>query len=223
MNVGYVDAPVSGGVAGAVSGSLSMMVGTSAELFAEIEPMCSVLARNRFRIGDEPGQGQAMKLLNNYVSAAALAATCEAAVFGQRLGLDLSTIVDVLNVSSGRSAASQDKFPRSVIPRSYDFGFAGSLMTKDVSLYLDNAQRRGSPARRGQRRHQPLATLQRRAPHRRFHLPAQIPGGWRGVGVDRGCVRLRPLGAMNVDPTKMRVVPRRRGDIHGARGPTRSG
>ena len=145
VNVGYVDAPVSGGVAGAVSGSLSMMVGTSAELFAEIEPMCSVLARNRFRIGDEPGQAQAMKLLNNYVSAAALAATCEAAVFGQRLGLDLSKIVDVLNVSSGRSAASQDKFPRSVIPRSYDFGFAGSLMTKDVSLYLENATAAGVP------------------------------------------------------------------------------
>jgi 3-hydroxyisobutyrate dehydrogenase len=141
----YVDAPVSGGVAGAESGSLAMMVGAPAERFAELEPVLSVLARNRFRIGDEPGQGQAMKLLNNYVSAAALAATCEATVFGERLGLDLATMVDVLNVSSGRSAASQDKFPRSVVPRSYDFGFAGALMTKDVALYLENAEAAGVP------------------------------------------------------------------------------
>lgn len=139
VGVAYVDAPVSGGVAGASSGSLAMMVGAPAALFAELEPVLAVLARHRFRVGDAAGQGQAMKLLNNYVSAAALAATCEATVFGAREGLDLATMVEVLNVSSGRSAASQDKFPRSVIPRSYDFGFAGALMTKDVSLYLDNA------------------------------------------------------------------------------------
>lgn len=145
VGVSYVDAPVSGGVSGATSGSLAMMVGTSAAVFAELEPVLAVLANRRFRIGDSPGQGQAMKLLNNYVSAAALAATCEATVFGERLGLDLSKMVEVLNVSSGRSAASQDKFPRSVIPRSYDFGFAGALMTKDVSLYLENATSTGVP------------------------------------------------------------------------------
>lgn len=143
--VAYVDAPVSGGVAGASSGSLAMMVGAPATLFEELEPALAVLARHRFRVGDAPGQGQAMKLLNNYVSAAALAATCEATVFGERLGLDLAKMVDVLNVSSGRSAASQDKFPRSVIPHTYDFGFAGALMTKDVSLYLENAEAANVP------------------------------------------------------------------------------
>jgi 3-hydroxyisobutyrate dehydrogenase-like beta-hydroxyacid dehydrogenase len=86
-----------------------------------------------------------MKLLNNYTSAAALAATCEATVFGARMGLDLETMVAVLNVSSGRSAASEDKFPRSVIPGSYDFGFAGALMTKDVTLYLENATTAETP------------------------------------------------------------------------------
>jgi 3-hydroxyisobutyrate dehydrogenase-like beta-hydroxyacid dehydrogenase len=141
----YVDAPVSGGVAGAESGSLSMMVGAPAAMFDELDPLLAVLAKNRFRVGDEPGQGQAMKLLNNYVSAAALAATCEATVFGERLGLDLAQMVAVLNASSGRSAASQDKFPRSVVTRSYDFGFAGVLMTKDVSLYLENAEHSGAP------------------------------------------------------------------------------
>jgi 3-hydroxyisobutyrate dehydrogenase len=141
----YVDAPVSGGVAGARDGTLAMMVGAPAPVFERLEPVLAVLASKRFRVGDSPGQGQAMKLLNNYASAAALAATCEAAVFGARLELDLPTIVDVLNASSGRSAASQDKFPRSIVPGTYDFGFAGALMTKDVSLYLENAAAAGVP------------------------------------------------------------------------------
>jgi 3-hydroxyisobutyrate dehydrogenase-like beta-hydroxyacid dehydrogenase len=145
VGVAYVDAPVSGGVAGARGGTLALMAGAPEALFAEIEPVLAVLAAKRFRVGDEPGQGQAMKLLNNYASAAALAATCEAAVFGVRLGLDLPTIVEVLNASSGRSAASEDKFPRAIVPGSYDFGFAGALMTKDVSLYLENATAAGAP------------------------------------------------------------------------------
>jgi 3-hydroxyisobutyrate dehydrogenase-like beta-hydroxyacid dehydrogenase len=145
VGVVYVDAPVSGGVAGAESGSLAMMASAPAALFDELDPLLAVFAKHRFRVGDEPGQGQAMKLLNNYVSAAALAATCEATVFGAQLGLDLEQMVAVLNASSGRSAASQDKFPRSVVPRTYDFGFAGALMTKDVSLYLENAEGAGVP------------------------------------------------------------------------------
>ncbi len=145
VGVAYVDAPVSGGVAGAESGSLAMMIGAPALLVDELDPLLAVLAKNRFRVGAEPGQGQAMKLLNNYVSASALAATCEATVFGAHLGLDLTQMVEVLNASSGRSAASQDKFPRSVVPRTYDFGFAGALMTKDVSLYLENAENADVP------------------------------------------------------------------------------
>jgi 3-hydroxyisobutyrate dehydrogenase len=135
----YIDAPVSGGIAGATNGTLALMAGAPEAAYAEVEPLLAILAKNCFRVGDSAGQGQAMKLLNNYVSAAALAATCEATVFGARMGLDMQTMVDVLNVSSGRSAASQDKFPRSIVPRTYDFGFAGALMTKDVTLYHENA------------------------------------------------------------------------------------
>lgn len=137
--VAYVDAPVSGGIAGATCGSLAMMVGAPAELFEELEPLLATLAKNCIRVGNTPGQGQAMKLLNNYISAAALVATCEATVFGAHMGLDLAKMVEVLNVSSGRSAVSEDKFPRSVIPRTYDFGFSGALMTKDITLYLEDA------------------------------------------------------------------------------------
>ena len=133
----YVDAPVSGGVAGSRAGSLAAMVGASQALYDRVQPLLAVLAKNCFRVGDAPGQGQAMKLLNNYLSAAALAATCEAALFGVQQGLDLAQIIDVINVSSGRSTASSDKFPRSILPRTYDFGFAGAHMTKDVRLYLE--------------------------------------------------------------------------------------
>jgi 3-hydroxyisobutyrate dehydrogenase-like beta-hydroxyacid dehydrogenase len=141
----YVDAPVSGGVAGAASGSLAAMVGAPAAVYERVQPLLGVVARNCFRVGDAAGQGQAMKLLNNYLSAAALAATSEAVVFGARQGLDLAQMIDVINVSSGRSTASSDKFPRSILPRTYDFGFAGAYMTKDVRLYLEAVEEADTP------------------------------------------------------------------------------
>jgi 3-hydroxyisobutyrate dehydrogenase len=141
----YVDAPVSGGIAGAQSGSLAMMVGADPEVFELLKPVLAVIAKNRFRVGDAPGQGQAMKLLNNYVAATALAATSEAVVFGASFGLDLTQMIEVINVSSGQTSASTDKFPKSVIPGTYDYGFAGGLMTKDVRLYLENANTAGVP------------------------------------------------------------------------------
>jgi 3-hydroxyisobutyrate dehydrogenase-like beta-hydroxyacid dehydrogenase len=143
--IGYVDAPVSGGVAGAAAGTLSIMVGAPAERFEAVRPLLEGLGGHVFRLGDAPGAGQAMKLLNNYCSAAALAATCEAAVFAERLGLDLARVIEVINVSTGRSSASLDKFPRSIVPRTYDYGFAGALMTKDVTLYLESAEAAGVP------------------------------------------------------------------------------
>lgn len=86
-----------------------------------------------------------MKLLNNFVSATALAATSEAVVFGGRFGLDLRQMIDVLKAPSGRTTASSDKFPRSVIPGTYDFGFAGALMAKDVALYLEAVEADSAP------------------------------------------------------------------------------
>jgi 3-hydroxyisobutyrate dehydrogenase-like beta-hydroxyacid dehydrogenase len=107
--------------------------------------MLAVLAKNALRVGDAPGQGQAMKLINNFLGAAALAATSEAVVFGVQAGLDLKTMIEVINVSTGRSVASADKFPRSIVPRTYDFGFAGALMAKDMRLYLESVAAAGVP------------------------------------------------------------------------------
>jgi len=144
-DIDYVDAPVSGGVAGARQGTLAVMVGVRASVFAEIDPLLAVVAANRFRVGDEPGQGQAMKLLNNFLGATDLAATSEAVLFGARMGLDLRQMIDVVNVSSGKNGATLDKFPRSVIPGTYDYGFAAALMTKDVTLYRESVAAAGTP------------------------------------------------------------------------------
>ncbi|OAI39404.1 hypothetical protein AYO38_07720 [bacterium SCGC AG-212-C10] len=134
----YIDAPVSGGIQGAESGSLSMMIAASRETFERYDPLLAPIAKNRFHVGERPGQGQAMKLLNNFLSATAILATSEAIAFGVTQGLDPRLMLDVLNVSSGRNTATSDKFPRSVLDRSYDFGFATRLMTKDVTLYANS-------------------------------------------------------------------------------------
>jgi 3-hydroxyisobutyrate dehydrogenase-like beta-hydroxyacid dehydrogenase len=140
----YVDAPVSGGVPGARAGSLTVMVGAERPVFEKISPLLSAIAKNCFHMGDKPGDGQVMKLLNNFLSATALAATSEAVLFGVKFGLDIEQIVKVINASSGRNTASTDKFPQSVIPQTYDYGFAAALMSKDVDLYLESVEAIGT-------------------------------------------------------------------------------
>ena len=98
--------------------------------------MLAGLSDRRHRVGDRPGLGQAMKLANNFLSATALAATSEAIAFGVSEGLELATMLEVLNASSGRSAATSDKFPNHVLTGRYASGFTNSLMAKDVELYL---------------------------------------------------------------------------------------
>ena len=93
-----------------------------------------------FFIGEKPGAGQTMKLANNFLSATAMVATSEAVVMGVKSGLDPKVMIDVINSGSGLNTASRDKFPRAVLPRSFDFGFATGLMVKDVRLYLDEAE-----------------------------------------------------------------------------------
>lgn len=142
--VTYVDGPVSGGVAGARARTISLMFAGPAEAFTAHRPLLEAFAGNVFHVGGQPGQGQAMKLVNNVLSATALAASSEALAFGASLGLDLATMCAVVNVSSGRNTATSDKFPNRVIPGTYDAGFATALMTKDVRLFLAEAERAGT-------------------------------------------------------------------------------
>ncbi len=141
-DIAAFDAPVSGGVTGARKGSLTVMVSGPKAAFAPIEGLLTVFGR-LFFIGEKAGMGQTMKLANNLIAATSLAVTCEAAVMAEKAGLDLKTMVEVLNVSSGRSSASDDKFPRAILPRTYDFGFTTGLSYKDVRLCLEEAEALG--------------------------------------------------------------------------------
>jgi 3-hydroxyisobutyrate dehydrogenase-like beta-hydroxyacid dehydrogenase len=139
-----IDAPVSGGVAGAVKGTLAVMTSGPKDECDRLRPILEAIGKV-FYIGAEPGMGQMMKLVNNLLSATATAATSEAIVLGVKAGLDPRTMIDVINSSSGRNTASEDKFPRAILPRSFDFGFALALMAKDVKLCIEEAEALGVP------------------------------------------------------------------------------
>lgn len=142
--IAYVDAPVSGGVAGAEAASLSVILGCSQALFGRASPLLSCVGGHLFHVGFEPGMGQAVKLLNNFLSATAMAATSEAMAFATTVGLDMQTVLDVVNRSTGQNTASRDKFPKRVVTESYDGGFAAAMMAKDVRLYLEETEDAGS-------------------------------------------------------------------------------
>jgi 3-hydroxyisobutyrate dehydrogenase-like beta-hydroxyacid dehydrogenase len=144
--VGYVDAPVSGGVSGARARTLAVIYAGSDDACAHVEPVLAGLSDRHYRVGDEPGLAQAMKLANNFLSATALAATSEAIAFGRSVGLDMATMLEVLNAASGRSAATSDKFPNQVLNGRYAAGFSNSLMAKDVQLYLREVEEQRGPS-----------------------------------------------------------------------------
>lgn len=143
-NIVAIDSPVSGGTGGAEKGALAVMVSAPRAEFDVIRGALEVIGRP-FYIGDKPGSAQTMKLANNILAANVLVATAEVVVMGVKAGLDPSVMIEVLNAGSGATSASRDKFPRAILPRSFDYGFATGLMVKDVRLYLDEAEALGVP------------------------------------------------------------------------------
>ena len=139
-----LDCPVSGGVHGAGGGTLAMMVSGPRPAFDAVRGILETLGRPIF-VSEKPGAAQTMKLVNNMMAATALAATAEAVVMGVKAGLDAQVMIDVLNAGSGGTHASRDKFPRAVLPRTFDYGFATGLMVKDIRLYLEEATALGLP------------------------------------------------------------------------------
>ena len=142
--IASLEAPVSGGIKGAREGTLSLMVAGPPPVWERIQPLLQVFGKPFF-MGANPGAGQTMKLVNNLLGACAIAITAEGMTLGAKAGLDPARMIEVLNVSSGRSSATQDKWPRSVLPRTFDFGFAAGLCLKDVRLCLAAAQSLGVP------------------------------------------------------------------------------
>jgi 3-hydroxyisobutyrate dehydrogenase-like beta-hydroxyacid dehydrogenase len=144
--VAYVDAPVSGGVAGARARTLAVMYAGTDEACAHVQPVLAGLSDRLRRVGDRAGLAQAVKLANNFLSATALAATSEAVAFGVAAGVDMAVMLEVLSASSGHNTATTDKFPNHVLTGRYASGFSNSLMAKDVQLYLAAVQAQGGPA-----------------------------------------------------------------------------
>jgi 3-hydroxyisobutyrate dehydrogenase len=142
--VTYVDAPVSGGLKGAREGTLAVMVSCPKNVYVELEPVLKTFGKP-FHLGEVAGQAQTMKLANNLLAAAAIAVSSEAMVMGVKAGLDPKMMLDILNAGTGRNSATQDKFPRAILPGTFDFGFATGLSYKDVRLCVDEAESLGVP------------------------------------------------------------------------------
>ena len=143
-DITYCDGPVSGGAAGARAATISLMFGGPADVLDANRELLESFTGNIFHVGEQAGLGQAMKLANNYLSATALAATCEAVAFGVAHGLDVATMIDVINVSTGRNSATVDKFPNRILTGTYDAGFSTAHMTKDVGLFVDRSDEVGT-------------------------------------------------------------------------------
>jgi 3-hydroxyisobutyrate dehydrogenase-like beta-hydroxyacid dehydrogenase len=178
-----VDSPVSGGISGAEKGTLAVMVSCPRALAERLRPILEVLGKFFF-VGESPGMGQTMKLANNLLSASALAISSEAIVMGVKAGLDPKVMIDVINAGSGRNSATQDKFPKAILPRTFDFGFATGLLYKDVMLCLEQAEALGVPMLVGNAVKQLLAiTKARQGFDSDFTTMVKCVEEWAGVEV----------------------------------------
>jgi 3-hydroxyisobutyrate dehydrogenase-like beta-hydroxyacid dehydrogenase len=138
-NIVQIDSPVSGGVGGANKGTLAVMVSGPQADIDVVKDALSVFG-TVFVIGHKPGMAQTMKLANNFLSATAMAATSEAVAMGVKAGLDPAVMIDVINAGSGRNTASTGKFPNTILPRTFNYGFGTALMLKDVRLCVEEAK-----------------------------------------------------------------------------------
>jgi 3-hydroxyisobutyrate dehydrogenase-like beta-hydroxyacid dehydrogenase len=178
-----VDSPVSGGLKGAREGTLAVMASCPKETYEIVEPLLAIFGK-LFYIGEKPGSAQTLKLVNNLLAASAMAISAEGMVMGMKAGLDPRVMIDVINVSSGRNSAIQDKFPKSVLPGTFDFGFMTGLSYKDVRLCLDEAEAMGIPMVVGSAVRQMLAvTNALYGPESDFTSIVRCVESWAGVEV----------------------------------------
>ena len=179
------DAPVSGGIARAHDGTLSLMVGGPKAEYDELRPLLERFGKP-FYMGPTPGAGQTMKLVNNLLGAVAIGVTAEGMAFGIKAGLDPARMIEVLNQSTGVNSATRDKWPKSVLPRTFDFGFAAALSLKDTRLLMDEAEIAGVPLPLGAIVQDYLErTLKREGPEADFTAIAKVVEEAAGLDPDR--------------------------------------
>jgi len=182
-DVQWVDCPVSGGVTGAAKGTLALMLSCPPATYQRVEPVVANFGR-LFFVGEKPGLAQVVKLGNNMLAAAALVLSSEALAMGVKAGIDPKVMVDIINVSSGRNSATQDKFPRAILPGTFDFGFTTALSYKDVRLCVEEAEAMGVPMVAGSLVRQILAiTKSKYGPESDFTCIAKVIEEWAGVEI----------------------------------------
>ena len=147
VGVPMIDAPVSGGVAGAENGTLTVMTGGESEDVETVRPVLEVFGRV-LHVGPI-GSGHAVKALNNLLSATHLLVTSEAMLAGERFGLEPQIMLDVFNASSGRSGSTENKFPKFILPENFNSGFGLRLMLKDMNIAVQLAAEVGTPCALG--------------------------------------------------------------------------
>jgi 3-hydroxyisobutyrate dehydrogenase len=143
--IAFVSAPVSGGTLAAQHGTLAVMAAGDTEAFKKAETILKVIGKNIFFLGEDPSLGQTMKIINNTLYATSMLASCEALVYGVKAGLDSKTMLDVLNVSSGRSFATLERIPQGALDRNFTVRFTTELLHKDIKMCLDEAEKIGAP------------------------------------------------------------------------------
>jgi 3-hydroxyisobutyrate dehydrogenase-like beta-hydroxyacid dehydrogenase len=181
--VKWVDSPVSGGITGATKGTLAVMVSCEKGVFEQVDPLLKIFGKT-FHVGEKPGLAQIAKLANNLLAASAIVLTSEAVVMGVKAGLDAKVLIDIINAGSGRNSASQDKFPKAILPRTFDFGFATGLSYKDVRLCLEESEALGVPMVAGAAVRQMLAiTNAKFGPDSDFTSIAKVVEEWAGVEI----------------------------------------
>jgi 3-hydroxyisobutyrate dehydrogenase len=220
--VTLVDAPVSGGVAGAQSGSLTIMVGGPVDVLDRLRPVLEVLGSHVVHAGEFVGAGHAIKALNNLMSAAHLLASSEALLAGRQFGLDPDVMLSIVNNSSGRSGSTQVKWPKFILPQAYDSGFGLRLMLKDMRIALQLEQEVGVPAPIGQAAVAAWAAAAEDLPAAADHTEI---ARWLAAQIDQSRESERPLPicfvaakqrVMSITPADLMRVPRRVGVAGGA-------
>lgn len=181
--IAWIDAPVSGGLAGARDGKLAVMVSGPKANVETVKPLLENFGR-LFVVGEKAGLAQVAKLANNLLAASALVVSSEAMAMGVKAGIDAQVLLDIINSGSGRNSATQDKFPRAVLPRTFDFGFATGLSYKDVRLCIDEAEAMGVPMVAGSAVRQMLAVTNAKfGPDSDFTSIARVVEEWAGVEI----------------------------------------
>jgi 3-hydroxyisobutyrate dehydrogenase-like beta-hydroxyacid dehydrogenase len=178
-----VDSPVSGGVRGARDGTLAVITACPRSTFDRLEPILRIFGKVFF-VGEKPSLGQVVKLGNNLLSAAALAVSSEALAMGVKAGVDPKVMLDVINAGTGRNSATVDKFPRSILPGTFDHGFATGLLHKDLRLCVEAADALGVPMLLGAAVRELLAiTSARFGPDSDFTSIAKLVEDWAGIQI----------------------------------------